>query len=70
MNHRLNQQTDQQLNATQGSETTRRTFEQAEEVIRADRDQIRVPANLAAKVAESLSQEPPVNKPWWRRLLG
>ena len=72
MNHRLNQQTAQQLDTTAQVQSQRRTFDEAEQVIRADREQTAVPEKLGDKLADTLASEPrPVAKEsWWKRLFG
>ena len=69
MNQRLNQQQAQQLTNDAQLQAQRRTFEEAEEVIRADCEQTKVPATLARKLAGTIAAEPVVAKPWWRRLF-
>lgn len=71
MNQRLNQQSAQQLDTTAEVRTQRQTFEEAEEVIRADREQTQVPAALSAKLAGTIADEPKPGRdqPWWKRLF-
>lgn len=73
MNNRLQQQQTSQTDLTQqtGTQTTQ-AFENAEEIIRADRAQTAVPPALVERIAESLSREPQAVAPksWWQRLFG
>ena len=70
MNQRLNQEQAQQLSSDTQVQTKHRAFEEAEEVIRADRDQTVVPPSLANKLANSIAAEPAPTKRWWRRIFG
>lgn len=69
MNQRLNQQQSQQLTNDAQLQANRRTFDEAEEVIRADCEQTEVPATLAHKLSGTIAAEPVVAKAWWRRLF-
>lgn len=72
MDQRLNQQAEQQLGAEAQVRSQRRNFEEAEEVIRADREQIVVPEALAGKLAGAIAAEPKPapDRPWWKRMFG
>lgn len=72
MDQRLNQQTAQQLGTEAQVRSQRRNFEEAEEVLRADREQTVVPEALAGKLAGSIAAEPKSahDKPWWKRMFG
>ncbi len=73
MNNRLQQQQTAQADQTQQTGThAAQSFENAEEVIRADRAQTSVPPALGDRIAESLSREPQAVAPksWWKRLFG
>lgn len=72
MNQRLQQNQSQQTGQVQSQAAgQRRTFEGAEEAIRADREQTAPPDSLGKRLAESISSEPaPPPKPWWKRLFG
>jgi hypothetical protein len=73
MNNRLQQEQSAQAGHTQQSDTrTTKAFENAEEVIRADREQTAVPDSLGNRIADSLSREPQATAPksWWQRLFG
>lgn len=45
-------------------------FNSVEEMIRFDADQNPPPEELAERVKESISREPPPRRSWWRRLFG
>lgn len=73
MNNRLQQQQTAQADQTQQTGTqAAQSFENAEEVIRADRAQTPVPPALGDRIADSLSREPQAVAPksWWQRLFG
>lgn len=72
MDQRLNQESAQQLGTEAQVRTPRRSFEEAEEVIRADREQIAVPEALAGKLAGAIAAEPKPSpgRPWWKRMFG
>jgi hypothetical protein len=72
MNQRLQQNQAQQAGQTrQQAGTQRRDFTEAEEAIRADREQTQPPESLDARLAQSIAAEPaPPPKPWWKRLFG
>ena len=69
MNLRLNQQQAQQLSSDTQAQTKHRSFDEAEEVIRADCDQTAVPGTLGNKLAGTIAAEPSVAKPWWKRFF-
>lgn len=52
----------------QSQQAGAREFGSVEELLRADRAQVRPPARLERRVRESLAQAPPP-RPWWRRWL-
>lgn len=56
-------QTAQQIQA--GTE-----FASAEELLRADRAQTRPPPQIETRLQQSIAQEPPPPRPWWKRWLG
>jgi len=72
MDQRLNQESEQELRTQAQGVSQRRNFEQPEEVIRADREQVVVPEALAGKLAGAIAAEPPPapGKPWWKRIFG
>ncbi len=72
MKQRLQQnQTSQTGQVQQQTGAQRREFSEAEEVIRADREQTAPPGSLGERLAESIASEPaPPAKPWWKRLFG
>jgi len=73
MNTRLQQQQSSQASHSQQSETRQvGSFENAEEALRADRNQTTVPNSLGDRIAESLANEPQPAAPksWWQRLFG
>jgi len=72
MKQQLGQRLVQQVSSDTQLQSQRRHFGEAEEVIRADREQTRVPDAVAEKLAGTLATEPaPVSaRPWWKRLLG
>ena len=70
MNQRLDQQSAQQVTHDVQVQAQRRNFEEAEEVIRADREQTEVPKALTGKLAGTLSAEPSApHKSWWQRIF-
>lgn len=75
MNTRLQQQQSAQSNSLQQSSLQKQgSFENAEEVIRADREQTQPPDSLGERLAESIAREPQPptvpNRSWWQRLFG
>ncbi len=71
MKQRLDQQSAQQLSTDTEVRSQRRNFEEAEEVIRADREQTAVPKSLPDKLAIALAAESSAaQKPWWKRIFG
>ncbi|KAB2674982.1 MAG: hypothetical protein DVB31_01315 [Verrucomicrobia bacterium] len=72
MNQRLQHKQVEQTGQTQQTAgTQRREFAEAEEVIRADREQTQPPESLGARLAQSIAGEPaPPSRPWWKRLFG
>jgi hypothetical protein len=47
-----------------------RKFESVEELLRHDAAQNPVPPEIAERVNESISMEPPPSKSWWKRIFG
>lgn len=73
MNTRLQQEQSAQASHSQQSETRQvGSFENAEDALRADRNQTTVPNTLGDRIAESLASEPrpAAPKSWWQRLFG
>lgn len=73
MNTRLQQQQSAQSSHSQQSESRQvGSFENAEDALRADRNQTPVPNSLGDRIAESLANEPKPAAPksWWQRLFG
>jgi len=69
---RLRQKQTEELAATQHQRqgATARQFTSAEEVLRFDATQTHVPAEIVERLQASISREPPVTSPWWKRWLG
>lgn len=47
-----------------------KAFQNAEEVVRADREQTQVPERVAERLADSIAREPHPQRPWWKRWIG
>ena len=72
MDKKLRHQTDEELAQEQQSASSRqqaREFGSVEEMLRHDAEHVLVPPHLAARVKESVGQEPQP-KNWWGRLFG
>ena len=69
---RLRQKQNEELAATQHQRqgATARQFTTPEEVLRFDAAQTQVPPVIIERLQASISREPPVSSPWWKRWLG
>lgn len=65
LTHRLEACTQAARQIQAGSE-----FASAEELLRADRAQTQPPPQIETRLQQSLAQEPPPRRPWWKRWLG
>ncbi len=57
----------QQTRQETGQQQTGHTFASVEELLRADRLQHPPPPQLAARLRQTLAQEPPTRRRWWQR---
>jgi hypothetical protein len=65
----------QQHEELQAGEQTRQAhagleFATAEDLLRHDRAATPLPDGLESRLKQSLAAEPPLPRPWWKRLLG
>lgn len=68
--HKLTSQEQQQTSETHTEQTTAREFATAEELLRHDAAQTKVPPSVAERLDESLQNEPKPTRSLWRRLTG
>ena len=67
--HKLTPQ-EQQISETQTQQSTAREFTTAEELLRHDAAQTKVPPSVAERLDKSLQNEPKPMRSLWRRLTG
>lgn len=71
---RLNQQEQEVAAAQQNNAQTQSNaalqFNTAEEVLRRDCSQMRLPSGVARRLQESVNAEPKPKQRWWKRWLG
>jgi hypothetical protein len=68
LEHRKEEQTEQQSVSAQQQNV--REFGSAEEMLRCDAERTQVPAEIGAKLRETIANEPPPQRSWWQRMLG
>jgi hypothetical protein len=68
--HKLTSQEQQQISETQTQQTATREFATAEELLRHDAAQTKVPPSVAKRLGKSVSQLPSPTQSWWRRFFG
>jgi hypothetical protein len=74
MNSRKLRQTTREESAQEhqvasGQKQTAREFNSAEELLRHDAAQTRVPPEIAARLRESIANEPRPQKSWWQKMF-
>lgn len=70
LRHETGRQSEHQQQSLAAHKQTVREFGSVEELLRHDAGQVLVPPHIAAKVQESIAQEPTAPRGWWQRLLG
>jgi hypothetical protein len=60
----------EQEQTTQARQTQGREFESPEDLLRYDAAQTAPPPTVERRLKESVEKEAPLNRPWWKRLLG
>ena len=70
LSQKLQQLKEQELEQQQQHQQAAREFGTVEELLRHDAAQTPVPPELAARVRNSVAQEPSPRTGWWRRLFG
>jgi hypothetical protein len=68
--HKLTSQEQQQISESQSQQTAAREFATAEELLRHDAAQTKVPPSVAERLDKSLQDEPKPTRSLWRRLTG
>jgi hypothetical protein len=68
--HKLTSQEQQEISETQTQQSTAREFATAEELLRHDAAQTKVPPTVAKRLDESLQNQPKRTRSLWRRLTG
>ena len=68
--HKLTSQEQQEISETQTQQSTAREFTTAEELLRHDAAQTKVPPSVAERLDKSLQNEPKPTRSLWRRLTG
>ena len=67
---RQEQRAEEKAKEVQGSAAEGKEFGTVEELLRYDSEQNPVPAEVGEKLGRSLANEPKVEKPWYKRILG
>jgi len=67
---RLQHQQQQTGEQQQAQQQTERVFETPEELLRHDAAQTQPPETIAERLKDSMANEPPPSRPWWKRILG
>ena len=68
LEHKNEEQLEQQSASAQQEKV--REFGSAEEMLRCDAERTEVPAEIGARLRESIANEPPPQKNWWQRMFG
>jgi transposase len=70
LQHREQQESATQSQASQQHQQQAREFESVEELLRYDAAQTEPPPTLESRVADSVAREPAQSRSWWKRLFG
>ena len=69
LQHEHKTEQEQQLTSAQQQQMARE-FNNVEEMLRCDAEKIVVPPHIAARLQESIAQEPRPQRNWWQRWFG
>jgi hypothetical protein len=73
MNRKLQHQTGEQITheqqARSGQQQQAREWATADEALKEDAANVQVPPTIEARLRDSVAQEPPPQKGWWKRLF-
>ena len=69
LQHRTEEQATQEQEAQSNQKQQAREWTTAEEAIREDAATVEVPSGIEARLRDSVAQEPPPQRSWWKRLF-
>lgn len=66
---RLQHQQQEQTSEQQQTQPQERVFETPEEMLQYDASQTKPPETIAARLKDSMANEPAPSRPWWKRIF-